>query len=65
MSPGCGPTSTESLAIYCDGNRNRDDLLARAVVEPSPDWLACNGSRWALRIDAGGIRHASDLPASA
>jgi hypothetical protein len=43
-----------------DDEGNRDDLLARGVVEPSPDWLTCNGSRWALRIDADGIRHASD-----
>ena len=45
-----------------DGDGNRDDLLARGVVEPSPDWLTCNGSRWALRIDADGIRSASELP---
>jgi hypothetical protein len=36
-------------------------ILATGVVEPSPDWLQCNGSRWVLRIDACGIRHASDL----
>jgi hypothetical protein len=38
-----------------------DKILATGVVEPSPDWLQCNGSRWVLRIDASGIRHASDL----
>lgn len=47
-----------------DTDGNRDDILARGVVEPSPDWLACNGSRWALRIDADGIRHTSDLSGS-
>jgi len=47
-----------------DDDGNRDDLLARGVVEPSPDWLTCNGSRWALRIDADGIRNASDLHGS-
>ena len=38
----------------------RDDLMASGVVEPSPDWLQCNGSRWALRIDAKGVYHQSD-----
>lgn len=33
------------------------DLIATGVVEPSPDWLQCNGSRWALRIDEHGVRH--------
>lgn len=37
-----------------------DDLLASGTVEPSPDWLQCNGSRWALKIDAKGVRHQSD-----
>jgi hypothetical protein len=39
----------------------RDDLLASGVVERSPDWLACNGSRWVLRIDSRGVHHQSDL----
>ena len=39
----------------------RDDLLASGIVERSPDWLACRGSRWALRIDEFGVRHESDL----
>ncbi len=39
----------------------RDDLLASGVVEQSPDWLACNGSRWVLRIDSRGVHHQSDL----
>jgi len=38
-----------------------DKILATGVVEPSPDWLQCNGSRWVLRIDACGIRHESDF----
>lgn len=38
----------------------RDDLIASGVVEPSPEWLQCNGSRWALKIDAKGVRHQSD-----
>jgi hypothetical protein len=32
-------------------------LIATGVVEPSPDWLQCNGSRWALRVDEHGVRH--------
>jgi hypothetical protein len=38
-----------------------DNLIASGVVELSPDWLQCNGSRWALRIDKNGVRHESDL----
>jgi hypothetical protein len=44
-----------------DENGNRDDLVATGTVEPSPDWLQCNGSRWILRMDALGVRHRSDL----
>lgn len=44
-----------------DENGNRDDLLASGIVEPSPQWLACRGSRWVLRIDKYGVRHESDL----
>ncbi|MGC2620858.1 MAG: hypothetical protein WA414_17580 [Acidobacteriaceae bacterium] len=38
-----------------------DDLLAHGIVEPSPEWLQCRGSRWALRIDHRGVRHESEL----
>ena len=38
-----------------------DDLIASGIVERSPDWLQCNGSRWALRINEKGVRHQSDL----
>lgn len=44
-----------------DDNGRPDDLIASGVVEPSPDWLSCHGSRWVLRIDRNGVRHASDL----
>ena len=43
-----------------DERGDRDDLLASGTVEPAPDWLQCNGSRWVLRIDARGVRHESD-----
>ncbi|MGC3989885.1 MAG: hypothetical protein QM796_09455 [Chthoniobacteraceae bacterium] len=39
----------------------RDDFIATGIVEPSPDWLQCQGSRWVLMIDAHGVRHESDL----
>jgi hypothetical protein len=39
----------------------RDDLIATGVVERSPGWLQCRGSKWALRIDKNGVRHESDL----
>jgi hypothetical protein len=38
-----------------------DNLLASGTVEPSPDWLQCNGSKWVLVIDANGVRHESDV----
>ena len=38
-----------------------DHLLASGTVIPSPVWLACKGSRWALRIDERGVHHESDL----
>jgi hypothetical protein len=46
-----------------DGNEKGepDDIFASGVVEPSPEWLACRGSRWILRIDEDGIRWESDL----
>jgi hypothetical protein len=39
----------------------RDDLFASGVVEPSPTWLQCKGSRWCLKIDEFGVRHQSDI----
>jgi hypothetical protein len=39
----------------------RDDLLATGVVERSPDWLQCRGSKWCLRVDKNGIRSQSEL----
>lgn len=39
----------------------RDDLVASGVVEKSPDWLQCRGSRWVLRINSRGVRHESDM----
>jgi hypothetical protein len=42
-----------------DGKRN--DLIATGVVQRSPDWLNCHGSRWSLQIDENGVRHESDI----
>ena len=44
-----------------DETGKRDDLIACGVVERSPDWLACRGSQWILRIDSNGVRHESDI----
>ena len=44
-----------------DEHGNRDDLIASGVVEPSPEWLVCRGSRWILRIDSNGVMNESDL----
>lgn len=42
-----------------DENGDPDELIANGTVEPSPEWLACAGSNWSLRIDARGVRHRS------
>ena len=44
-----------------DDEGRRDDLVATGVVEASPEWLRCNGSKWVLKIDENGVRHESDL----
>jgi hypothetical protein len=44
-----------------DESGKRNDIMATGVVEPSPEWLACRGSRWVLRIDARGVRHQSEI----
>jgi len=44
-----------------DENGEPDNLVASGRVQRSPAWLACNGSRWVLRIDENGVRHESDL----
>jgi hypothetical protein len=44
-----------------DEDGQPDNLLASGTVEPSPSWLACNGSRWVLRLDQRGVRHESDV----
>jgi hypothetical protein len=41
------------------------ELSAHGVVEPSPDWLACAGSKWSLRIDEHGFRYGLDESARA
>jgi len=43
---------------------NPDDIIASGVVEPSPDWLQCKGSKWCLNIDLHGVRHQSDIEPS-
>ena len=45
-----------------DDDGNPEDLVARGVVEPSPAWLHCAGSRWVLRIDEDGVRHEASTP---
>ncbi len=35
----------------------RVDIIAAGTVEPAPEWLACKGSRWVLKIDARGVRY--------
>lgn len=51
----------EAVAFEEDADETgkRDDLIAAGIVECAPDWLACNGSKWVLRIDSHGVRHES------
>ena len=44
-----------------DDDGKPDNLVASGIVERSPAWLRCRGSRWVLRIDQNGVRHESDL----
>jgi hypothetical protein len=44
-----------------DDEGRPDNLLASGTVEVSPPAAQCRGSRWALRIDAHGIRSQSEL----
>ena len=44
-----------------DENGNPDNLIASGIVEPSPEWLRCRGSKWILVIDEAGVRHESEL----
>ena len=44
-----------------DDRGKRDDLLATGIVERLPEWLQCQGSKWALRIDANGVRNESGI----
>ncbi len=44
-----------------DDQGNAVFLVARGCVEPSPEPLRRCGSRWALRINNAGVRHAPTL----
>jgi hypothetical protein len=44
-----------------DEDGTADNLIATGVVEDSPDWLRCNGSKWVLKIDSNGVRHESEI----
>lgn len=44
-----------------DANNNRDDLVAKGIVERPPEWLKCRGSKWVLRIDKDGVRNESEI----
>ena len=53
------------MAFDLDGDEqgNPDNIVAFGIVEPSPQSLRCNGSKWVLRIFAEpGIVHESELP---
>jgi hypothetical protein len=48
-----------------DDDSTPDDpsfLLATGIVERAPDWLACKGSRWVLRVNSDGFHHKPVLP---
>jgi hypothetical protein len=63
---GTAVTLTVGMSVIAfgedvDEQGQRDNLIASGVVEPSPAWLRCNGSKWVLRIDRNGVRHESEL----
>lgn len=43
-----------------DENGKSDPIEATGTVISSPEWLSCKGSKWALQIDASGVKHQSD-----
>ena len=59
LRPGLNVTAFDEDT---DDDGRPDALIASGVVEPAPDYAACRGSRWVLRIDGEGIRHESDVP---
>ena len=61
----CSGMTLTAFDEDADENGIRDDLIATGTVQPSPEWLRCNGSRWALKIDQNGVRHESDLKGDA
>jgi hypothetical protein len=52
--------SVTAFDLDCEDGKP-DNLVASGIVEPSPEWLRCRGSKWVLVIDANGVRHESDL----
>jgi hypothetical protein len=58
MSPGMKVMASDEDV---DERGVRDDLIATGIVEEAPQWLACEGSKWVLRIDADGVRNRSEL----
>ena len=47
--------------LDADGAGRPDNIIASGTVEPSPSYAECQGSRWALRIDARGVRNRSEV----
>ena len=58
LKPGMALTAFD---IDHEDDETRNDLIATGIVECSPDWLQCRGSKWALRINGDGVRHESDI----
>jgi hypothetical protein len=40
------------------------ELFATGTIERPPDWLACRGSRWVLRLEPRGVRWRPPTPPS-
>jgi len=58
LSAGMAVTAFD---IDADETGKRDDLIATGIVEKSPEWLSCSGSKWVLRIDSNGVRSESEI----
>ncbi len=62
LSAGMNVTAYDDDA---DAQNRPDAILATGIVEPSPPYACCRGSKWSLRINGDGIRHESELAADA
>ena len=44
-----------------DENGNHDRILVTGLIESSPDYAQCRGSKWPIRVDDQGVQWESQL----